>query len=412
MKRPLRIAIPIHSGEPGGVERVALGLAREWLANGDAPMIVLGRREGAMIDMVDGLPQVMRPNPIPTAQWETLWMIWSLWRYLKDNEADVIFCSGNTYAVVAVAMKLLRGKKCPPVVAKVSNDLARIDMPAFGRPFYRFWLHVQGRLFQRNVGMAEPMRAEIADAMGIEVREVAIIRDPSLAAGQYERLCAIDRKTPRSGPPVFVAVGRLASQKNFPLLLRAFATGAPADAQLAILGEGPVRGQLEKLAERLGISSRLTLAGHVTDITPWLEKATALVMSSDYEGVPAVVIEALAAGLPVAATDCSVSMQNLLGEGRFGILAPVGDEAAFADALGRIATFRLPVDEARATAASFTVAKAAPRYRALFAAAGFEATGFETAGTESTGFETAGDRSGTADMVGKMTGESLSQFEA
>lgn len=392
MTTPLRIAIPIHSGEPGGVERVALGLAHAWLAGGDAPMIVLGRRAGAMIDMVEGLPQVMIPNPVPTARWETLWMIWSLWRYLKRNVADVIFCSGNTYAVVAVAMKVLLGRRCPPVVAKVSNDLARADMPTLGRPFYRFWLRVQGRLFERNVGMAEPMRAEIAEAMGIAPAEVAIVEDPSLAQGQYERLVAIDRDMPRKGPPRYVAVGRLAGQKNFPLLLRAFARGAPADAELVILGEGAARRELEKLADRLGISARLQLPGHISDITPWLESASAFVMSSDYEGVPAVVIEALAAGLPVATTDCSVSMRELLKNGRFGLLVPVGDEAALGDALGRIATFSLPVSEARATAASFTVAQAAPRYRALF--------------------ESATEQSGANGMVGNVKGEGLINLEA
>lgn len=390
--RPLRIVIPIHSGEPGGVERVALGLAHAWLAGGDRPLIVLGRREGAMIGMVDGLPQVMIPEPVSTARWETIWMIWSLWRYLRRNPADVIFCSGNTYAVVAVAMKVLLGKRCPPVVAKVSNDLARGDMPAFGRPFYRFWLRVQGRLFERNVGMAEPMRAEIASAMGIGTDAVAIVEDPSLAEGQFERLSAIDRSVSKAGPRLYVAVGRLAAQKNFPLLLRAFARGAPADAELVILGEGAARRELERLAGKLGIADRLSLPGHVDDITPWLERASALVMSSDYEGVPAVVIEALAAGLPVATTDCSVSMRGLLGDGRFGLLAPVGDETALAAALRQVATFRLPVDEARATAGTFTVAKAAPRYRALF--------------------ESAGKRSGAVDVVGDVEGESLVNLEA
>lgn len=391
MTERLRIVIPIHSGEPGGVERVALGLAHAWLADGDAPTIVLGRRAGAMIGMVDGLPQAIIPEPVPTAKWETIWMIWSLWRYLRRNPADVIFCSGNTYSVVAVAMKLFLGKRCPPVVAKVSNDLARSDMPAIGRPFYRFWLRLQGRLFERNVGMAEPMRAEIAEAMGITPDAVAIVEDPSLAAGQYERLAAIDRSAPHAGPPLYLAVGRLAPQKNFPLLLRAFARGAPADAQLAILGEGAARRELERLAVKLGIADRLLLPGHLSEITPWLERASAFVMSSDYEGVPAVVIEALAAGLPVATTDCSVSMRGLLGNGRFGLLAPVGDEAGLAEALKQIATFHLPLGDARATAASFTVAQAAPRYRALF--------------------ESAKERSGAADMVGNVEGESLVNLE-
>jgi glycosyltransferase involved in cell wall biosynthesis len=387
----MRIAVPIHSFEPGGVERVALNLCGAWQAGGDEVKVVLGREEGAMRETAPKLNYVLLPEPVPTAAFETLWMIRVLRRFLARERVDAVFAAGNTYGIVGVAMKLLLGRRCPPIAIKLSNDLYRKDMIAPYRLAYHWWLRVQGRWLDHFVGMAQPMRAEIAELMRVPDERITVIEDPSLEETQYAALCALPRSE-GARPPHYLAIGRLAGQKNFPLLLRAFARGAPSDAELVILGEGAARRELEKLAEKLGISARLDLPGHVSDITPWLERATAYVMSSDYEGVPAVVIEALAAGLPVATTECSVSMRGLLKGGRFGLLVPVGNELALADALGRIATFPLPVSEARATAASFTVAQAAPRYRALF--------------------ESATEQSGANGMVGNVKGEGLINLEA
>lgn len=362
----MRIVIPIHSYEPGGVERVALNLAQAWEEAGDRVTVVLGRRDGAMAAIAPELNCVVRQSRVPTASFETLWMIWCLWRYLKREPADVLFCPGNTYAIVAAAMKLLLGRRCPPIAIKLSNDLARRDLPAPARLVYQGWLRLQGRLFDRFVGMAEPMRREIVDAMRVEEDHVRIIEDPSLASGQITRLAAIRREPAPGAVPHFLAIGRLAPQKNFALLVRAFARGAPSASTLTILGEGPERRSLQRLAQSLGVADRIAMPGHCDDTLPWLRDATALVMSSDYEGVPAVVLEALAAGLPVITTDCSVSMAGLLGHGQLGALVPVGDEARLAAALAACADLPFAPADARTAAQDFTIARAAPRYRALF----------------------------------------------
>lgn len=366
MSQPLRIAVPIHSFEPGGVERVALNLAEAWQEAGDAVTVVLGRRDGAMAATAPELNYDVRPSPIPTAAWETLWMIWCLWRYLRRNAADVVFCSGNTYAVVAGAMKLLLGRRCPPMVLKVSNDLARRDMPAIGRPFYRFWLRLQGGFIDHFTGMAGPMREEICEAMRVGADRVSIIHDPSLTASQLTRLSAIPRTDGPRQVRNLLAIGRLAPQKNFPLLLRAFARWQAPEARLTILGEGPERGKIERLARELGVAGRIDLPGHCADTAPALAEAEAFVLSSDYEGVPAVVLEALAAGLPIVATDCSVSMPELLGQGKLGHLVPVGDEAGFARALDSVCDLAYSTGEARGSVRDYTIDIAAPGYRALF----------------------------------------------
>ena len=162
----------------------------------------------------------------------------------------------------------------------------------------------------------------------------------------------------------FLAIGRLAPQKNFPLLVRAFARIAGPGDRLAILGEGPERARLERLADRLGVAGGLLLPGHVEDTRPWLAGADTFVLSSDYEGLPAVVLEAFAAGLPVVATRCAASLPVLIDEGRTGRLVPVGDAAALAAAMAPPMAFDRA--RARATVDRFTVERAAPAYLDLF----------------------------------------------
>jgi len=201
--------------------------------------------------------------------------------------------------------------------------------------------------------------------MQVPDARLSVIEDPSLEVAQREALGAIPRTgaTPRAAN--YVSVGRLSGQKNFPLLLRAFARLDDPAARLVIVGDGPDRAKLERLAAQLQMADRLSLPGH-NDPAPFLAAASAFVMSSDYEGVPAVIVEALAGGLPIAGTDCSVSMHSLTGEGRFARLVPIRDAPALAQAMRDVLTMPYDSEAARRSTESFTIPVAAARYRALF----------------------------------------------
>jgi len=366
MPTRLHIAIPIHSFEPGGVERVALNLAAVWQEAGEAVSIVLGRREGEAEATAPALDYVCRQSRVPTASFETPWMILSLLRFLRRNRADVLFCPGNTYAIVGAAMKLLLGRACPPIAIKISNDLQRHDMPRPARFAYGLWLRLQGRLFDGVIAMSPNMRNEIARLMKIAPDRIAMIDNASLNEVQFAALAAIARKGRAPENRHYLAIGRLVSQKNYALMLRAFARGAPSGSRLTILGEGPERGQLEELVAKLGLEGRVAMPGHCHDIASSLSEADTLLLSSDYEGVPSVVIEAMAAGMPVIATNCSTSMAGLLGNGRFGQLVPPGNEALFVQALAQPDTSSFPLEAARDKARGFTAERIAPRYLSEF----------------------------------------------
>lgn len=218
------------------------------------------------------------------------------------------------------------------------------------------------------VGMAEPMREEIQRCLRVTADRVAIVPDPAIEAFD---LRAVDGQiAPRRLSRRFVAIGRMNAQKNLPLLLRAFAAAAEPHDRLLILGDGPKRRRLESLAARLGIDDLVEMPGHVHSVADALAGTDVFVLSSDYEGVPAAVLEALASGIPIIATDCSSSMKYLLGEGRLGRLVPVRDEAALSGAM-RDAPRRdnVSVADMQAMAAQFTIERAAGSYLELLCAA-------------------------------------------
>lgn len=368
MGQPLRILTFLHSFEPGGVERVALRMVRQWRGQGvDAPLF-MGRSTGAMRgELAEGLSyDAPRLPSFPIAWCETLWMIGTLPGFIRRTKPDLLFCAGNSYAIVAVAMKLILGRHCPPILTKISNDLDRKDMVWPARLAYRLWLRIQGRVIDGFVGMEQPMAAEIAAFVRPRHGSITIIPDPALSHGQIDALRATPRRT-RSGGTRFVAVGRLAPQKNFALMLRAFAQAAGPDDTLVVYGEGPERAKLSALADRLNLGHRVALAGHVPDPARRLPDHDVFLLSSDYEGVPAVLLEALAANLPIVTTRCSRSISAMMGNGRLAHIVPAGDESAFADAIRGARDLTQDPAASLAQARRFTVEDASGAYLAAFA---------------------------------------------
>lgn len=361
-----QVLIPIHSFEPGGVERVALRLHQAWRTCGIRTHLVVGRAEGRLHDEIS-IPEcdILHDGNFFAAAFETLAMIGKLPGRLRRIRPDLLFCPGNTYAIIGVAMKLILGPDCPPVILKVSNDLVRRDLPWPARVAYRAWLRLQGRLIDHFVAISGPMRFEIIDLMGVPDHRVDVIEDGSLSSAELDRIAAacLGAHRQRVAGRRLLAIGRLVKQKNFALLLRAFARACGPGDRLTIIGEGPERSKLERLAATLGISTRVKFPGHVNPVDPYLSNADTLVISSDYEGVPAALIEALAAGLPVIATNCCVSMPWLLDQGALGRLVSVEDEDELAGAMvSAVATDPM---RARARARQFTVERAAEAYTNL-----------------------------------------------
>lgn len=301
---------------------------------------------------------------------ETFWLAWHVVRAIRRERPDVIFCAGSTYVIVAAMLRLFLRADCPPIVGKLSNSLERRDLAWPARACVQIWLRLHRHILDRVVGMAAPMRREIEDCIGIAADRVAVIPDPALNAEELRLLSS--RSSHRGTGRRFIAIGRLTRQKNFRLLIRAFSSIAETEDRLLILGEGSQRKGLERLSRRLGVGDQVELLGHVNSVPEVLATADVFVSSSNYEGLPSVVVEALAAGVPIVATDCSACMDYLLGHGNLGRLVPIRDYQALADAMSEAPHGdELKVRAMRRMAAEFTVERSAGLYVGVFAATAF-----------------------------------------
>ncbi len=361
-----RVLTFFHSFALGGCERDAMRLVRAWRDAGVDARIAVGRCEGALAAEAEGLPiyPIAGPKSM-TRHFETLWMIARLPRIVARFRPDLIVVVSNNHGSIAVALRALLGAACPPLVLRVSNDLRRDDLKPWQRMAHRIGLRAQAHVYDRLIAMAPPAQAEIVEEMAVMRDRVVVINNASLTRDSFDRLAgARDTAVRNHEGRNFLAVGRLAPQKNFGLLLDAFARIARADDRLTIVGEGPLRDALMVQATRLGIGDRIFLPGYRPRIEDWLAHANAFVLSSDFEGLGNVVVEALAAGVPIVATDCCVNMASLV-EGA-GLLVPTLDAAALARAMDAIAQIRVDVPRMRDRARSFTVEASAPQWHALF----------------------------------------------
>lgn len=366
----MRILLFLHSYGPGGVERVALRLAGAWAEAGHDVRVLLGRREGPDRSVAPNNLIYDFAPPHPMARpFETLWMVRQLVGAVRRHRPDVLFCPGNTYTIVAALTRLILRAECPPIVCKLSNSLDRRDLPPIARFGYRFWLRQHPRFIDQFVGLASPMAEEISSGLQVPAERVAIVPNPVLTAEDLQILSRPPANHGRRGRQ-FVAVGRLTRQKNYRLLLRAFAQVAGSDDRLLIVGDGPERARLARLAAKLGIASRVEMPGHLSSVSDALNSADVFVSSSNYEGLPGAVAEALAVGLPIVATHASPCVGHVLKGGELGQLVPIRDVAALARALETAPPREsMDVDAMRSMAAQFTIEHSSRLYLEVLAAA-------------------------------------------
>lgn len=224
----------------------------------------------------------------------------------------------------AYALLALLGTGIPVYVSERNNPWVMPDVKITRILRTLMYPFAKGIIFQTE--MAKSFFPQSIQDKGVVLSNpVDASRIPAQYAGEREK--------------VVMAAGRLSPQKNFPLLLKAFAkfAGKHPDYRLRIFGEGELRKELTELAQSLNISDKVELPGRFTDLLDRMNPCSMFVLSSDYEGLPNVLLEAMCMGMPAIATDCRCGPRDLIEDGVNGLLVPVGDEEALCAAMEKMA---------------------------------------------------------------------------
>ncbi len=227
------------------------------------------------------------------------------------------------------------------LVGRVSNALRPLNLSLWklpGKVRKRLIARKRYQSMHRLIAVTEEIKRDLVRKMGVDERRIVVIPNGiDLAKVSELGRASVTHPWFEVGePPVVLGVGRLAPQKNFELLLRAFALARTAmPMRLMILGDGPSRQreQLEAVARKLSILDQVHFAGHVPNPFPYYRAASLFVLSSSWEGMSNVLLEALASGCPIVSTDCLGGSTEILANGRFGTVVPVDEPTLLANAI-------------------------------------------------------------------------------
>ena len=320
----------------GGAERSLMPLARELRQQGHELTLFLARApfDAAVFGEFPG--KVDLPDARGGQKARSPARLLRLVREVRGT--DVVVATSEL--TVTYAAWLLAALCRKPLVADVQVHLSgwiRDNCHAAHRHLSR-WVYPRIRAIRCvSEGVARDMREQF----GVPADRLAVIPVP-FDLEEIRRVGAQPVETrhePIFQRPVIVGAGRLTSQKRFDVAVRTFERlhrRHGIDANLLILGEGEERGALEQQVASLGLGDRVFLPGHVTHIAAYLRRAAVFLLSSDYEGLPRVLIEALAVGCPAVATDCPSGPFEILDGGQAGLLAPCGDPEQLAAGLARL----------------------------------------------------------------------------
>lgn len=316
----------------GGAERAALQLAAGLTDRGYPTDLVLASAVGPRMAEVPASLNVVDLNSR-----RVLTSIPALVRYLKTTKPDALVSILDHSNVAALWARRIAGY--PPHLAVVEqNNLSmavantqsfqKRIMPRILNRFYPWADAVVGV----SAGVVDDLRDHVP---AVDDARLKVIYNPIVTDELFEKAAApADHRWFENGDRVFVAAGRYRPQKDFPTLIRAFArVRSERPCRLLILGDGPERPALEALIEDLDLVDDVELHGYTDNPYAFFSKSEAFVLSSRWEGLPTVLIEALACGTPVVATDCPNGPREILAEGRYGHLLPVGDLDALAEGL-------------------------------------------------------------------------------
>ena len=335
-QRQPHLAIYLRSLFDSGVGRIVVNLIQPCIDRNVKVDLVVHYANGPYIEQ---LPPQVRIIEFKTDR--LLTGIPKLRQYLRQEKPTTLFSAGPLVTEIAILAKYLA--MVPTRVVISEHNTLSIDSrqgDPCGSNLKSSLLPFTARIFypwaDEIVAVSYGVAKDLANTAGLPLKRIRVIYNPTITPQVKQKsLEPLDHPWFKSGePPVILAAGRLAPQKDYPTLIRAFAkVRKMQSARLLILGSGKEKSRLNQLVNELGVEKDVAMPGFTKNPYHYMKKAAVLVLSSAWEGLPTGLIEAMALGTPVVATNCPSGPEEILDRGKYGKLVPVGDEDKMAEAI-------------------------------------------------------------------------------
>ena len=327
-----RIAIYLPSLRGGGAERVMVTLANGIAACGYRVDLVLTKAEGPYLKDV-----ALSVRVVDLGASRVLFSLPPLVRYLRKERPDALLSALNHANVIALLARKIAFSPTRIIVSE-HNSLSvsqAADIIGRGRlvPWFMKVLYPGAA---GVVAVSSGVADDLTRSIGLDRERIDVIYNPAVTNDLFKlsRQPVDTSGLKNIEQPIVLAVGRLTKQKDFQTLIQSFAkVRKQRSVTLVILGEGELRSQLEELVRQLDLTDDVAFPGFVENPYGWMRASSLFVLSSAWEGFGNVLVEAMACGTPVISTDCPSGPAEILENGKWGRLVPVGDVDALAQAI-------------------------------------------------------------------------------
>ncbi len=356
-----RAVLILPSTSLGGAERMVIRLTNNLAENNVDTHLIMLTNDGALSDSIANnvtthTLNVKRARNAP----------FSLYNAVRPLRPDVLFSSHARLNFVTVGLRKILPGSPRVVIREASNPIADMAIQQTTRiygPLYK-WLYPRADAL---VCQSQQMVADFDTLMGRRLENIVQIYNP--ARPDMIAANASDTPSPFTTPAThqLLTCGSLTHRKGYDLLLNALAPlkQSGVDFRLTLLGDGPERESLEALCNSLGLREHVHFNGQTMDNTPWYLHADVFIQPSRIEGLPNTVIEAMACGTPVVATDCPGGTRELLQHGKNGLLAETENVAALTEAVETLLATQdqYPADAVRSSVSHLHPDTVFPRFR-------------------------------------------------